>query len=159
PLPQEKLDALCQKFHDIVVDRVVNSSFVNGAKELLEYCEGKYDMFVASGTPQGEIRDIVQQRTDIAHYFKGVYGSPDKKAQIIQNILESKNLKAEEVIFIGDSHNDLEGAKTQALHFIARYYDEDQTWLKDPAINAKFPDMMPVMTYLENLNTKEQVYK
>lgn len=151
PLSDEKLEQLCDRFRELVVGKVIDSDFVPGAEAVLEFCLGKFDMFVASGTPQVEMREIAKKR-GMDKYFKDVFGSPTTKTEIVDHILSENNLKPEELIFIGDSRNDLEAAKARGIYFIARYYEgEDARWANDPAVSAKFKDMTEVISSLETI--------
>jgi len=118
-LSEVKLKDLCDKFSDIVVNRVVSAPWVKGAKEFLENYKDKYDFFIASGTPENEIREIVKQR-QISSFFRAVYGSPETKDQITARILSNYKLNPIEVLFVGDAPSDLKAARTHGIRFIAR---------------------------------------
>jgi HAD superfamily hydrolase (TIGR01549 family) len=150
PLTEELLNNLCDRFSELVVDQVVAAPFVKGAKDLLEKLKGKYKVFVISGTPQDEMRLIVQRRK-LEAYFDAVYGSPDTKADITKRILTNAHVQPFEVVFVGDAVNDLIAAKANGVKFIARAMDYNQSWRKDPAVAVEFPDMQGVLGYIESL--------
>ena len=72
PLPEEKIEAIAQQFSDIVVDKVITSKWVKGAKKFLEKYYNTIDLYVISGTPQKEMELIIKKR-NMEKYFKGVY--------------------------------------------------------------------------------------
>jgi HAD superfamily hydrolase (TIGR01549 family) len=121
-LSEDKLSELCNTFSQLVIDEVINSPYVNGAKEFLEKYHCDIDLYVASGTPEGELREIVRCR-EMDVYFKDIYGSPRQKGEIANSILQENGYNSSEVIFIGDSITDLNGAQDAGIGFIGRVAD------------------------------------
>ncbi len=127
-LSEKKLEELCNTFSRLVVDEVINSPYVDGAKEFLDSVHSKIDLYVASGTPEEELREIVRCR-GMDMYFKGIYGSPEQKGNIAKMVLQQNGYITNEVVFIGDSITDLKGAQDSGLRFIGRVADsEDVTF-------------------------------
>ena len=118
-LSEERLDELCNTFSRLVIDEVINSPYVRGAKEFLEEFYHKVDLYVASGTPEEELREIVRCR-GMDMYFKGIYGSPEQKGNIAKMVLQQNGYITNEVVFIGDSITDLKGAQESGTRFIGR---------------------------------------
>jgi HAD superfamily hydrolase (TIGR01549 family) len=118
-LSEEKNAELGKEFSAFVYREVVNCPFVKGAKEFLDKYNNKYHMFVVSGTPDTEIKAIVTER-GLDKYFMQILGSPATKAVHNANILKDQGLMAEEVVYIGDSIDDWEGAKEAGIPFIGR---------------------------------------
>jgi len=120
PLSEARMEELCKQFSDLVVDGVIRSPWVSGAREALEHCVNRdYSLFIVSGTPQNEMRHIAQQR-NIAHHFLGIFGSPQRKADHLRHILNEYSLTPHEVAFIGDAMTDFRAAKETGIHFVAR---------------------------------------
>lgn len=71
-------EMLADRFAQIVFTRVMECPFVPGAKEFLERNYRKYDLYVASGTPEEELKRIVEERK-LGVFFKKIYGTPMKK--------------------------------------------------------------------------------
>lgn len=157
-LSKEKFDELCNGFHTLVVDRVVEAPFVEGAEKLLKDFLGRYQIYIISGTPQNEMRDIIRRR-QLQRYFDGVYGSPKKKEDIIHEILRCRHLKSREVIFIGDSINDLEAAKVTKIYFIAKVSHRKFLWLRDSSICATFRNLNNVYPFIRNFQNKKPDHK
>lgn len=118
-LSEEKFSELCSRFSDLVKKEVVAAPYVKGAKEFLEKSVASYKFFIASGTPQAEIEDIVRLR-GIGRYFSGIYGSPTRKSDAVKDICRSYDYPPEEILFIGDAMSDYEAAAENGSRFIAR---------------------------------------
>lgn len=73
------------------------------------------DKYVASGSVQTELREIIRAR-DLDHYFKGVYGSPTAKAEIVASIL--RETPYQKSVLIGDARADYEAATANTIDFI-----------------------------------------
>ncbi|WJG21752.1 HAD family hydrolase [Vibrio furnissii] len=91
----------------------LSAEITPGFMEFLEQCKGK--RYVASGSEQGELRDVFSQR-GLDAYFDGVFGSPIPKAELIQHILEQeKNTNA---VMFGDAESDMLSAKQNDIDFV-----------------------------------------
>lgn len=112
-------EKLAKKFSDIVFSRVMTCPFVPGAREFLERNHQKYHMYIASGTPIEELHQIIDGR-ELGKYFWKVYGTPAKKEEIVEEILNENSYKREETIFVGDAITDLNAAKSAKLKFVGR---------------------------------------
>mgnify|MGYP001465768529 CR=1 FL=1 len=85
-LTSNELNKLTNTFSNIVLDKVIASPYVKGAYEFISKNHMKYKYFISTGTPQDEINKIlIKKKIDI--FFKGVYGSPEKKESHVKNIL------------------------------------------------------------------------
>jgi phosphoglycolate phosphatase-like HAD superfamily hydrolase len=110
---------LGDEFAHLVLDEVMRCPFVPGARELLERRTGEVPLYVASGTPQDELRGIVEQR-GIASLFAGVFGSPDTKDVIARRVLEEIGVPPAEALFVGDAMTDLQAARDTGIPFAGR---------------------------------------
>ena len=153
-LSDEKLEELCDTFSRLVIDEVINSSYVKGAEEFLDKFSFKLDFYVASGTPEEELMEIVRCR-GMERYFKGVYGSPRQKGEITRKILLQNGYNSDEVVFIGDSITDLNGAQESGIRFIGRTVDSDHTLFADMGIKAikDLSDLEKIILGLDRCNT------
>ncbi|PSJ17081.1 HAD family hydrolase [Nitrosomonas supralitoralis] len=118
---EKKLDLL---FSELVVEAVIAAEPVPGAIELIRHQAEKIPLFVASGTPDSELKIIVERR-GLTPYFKAVSGAPALKKTIIAEILSAYGLKPESVLMIGDAIADLEGAQANNTAFLGRVYPGD----------------------------------
>jgi phosphoglycolate phosphatase-like HAD superfamily hydrolase len=110
---------LGERFAELVLDEVLACPFVPGAQALLERRAREVPLFVASGTPEGELRTIASAR-GVAGWFAGIYGTPPTKATIIGRVLGETALAPDDVVMIGDARTDLEGARAAGVRFIGR---------------------------------------
>jgi phosphoglycolate phosphatase-like HAD superfamily hydrolase len=121
-LGEEESRILGQTFTAYCYDAVVKAPFVRGAYEFLRDYHQALDLFVVSGTPEEEMISIVKEK-QLSHFFKGVYGSPRSKAELISLILREHDLMAEEIVFVGDAASDQEGAEQAGVRFIGRIHE------------------------------------
>ena len=135
PLSDEKLEELCDTFSRLVVDEVIRSPYVEGAKEFLEKFYSEIDFYVVSGTPEQELREIVKRR-GMSLFFKGVFGSPVQKGEIAKMILKQNGYNSKEVVYVGDSIADLRGAIESGTRFIGRLDDSGHDPFTDNDVNV-----------------------
>lgn len=119
PLPEDRLEALCRAFSELVVNEVVMAPWVEGAEAFLLQHRGRYRFFIVSGTPEEELREIVRRRA-IEPLFDGVFGSPRTKEVLLQDVLRDAGLPAAEMVFVGDSATDWAAAHATGVAFIWR---------------------------------------
>jgi len=113
------LEELGARFSDLVFQKVLSCPFVPGAERFLEKYSQTHLLFVVSGTPEPELVQIVKKR-GLGRFFRGVYGSPRSKAEIVRQIVAEHGLHSSEVIFVGDALADYRAAKESGVAFIAR---------------------------------------
>jgi len=123
-------EALGRKFSDIVFKEALNAPFVPGALEFLDQNVGRYVFFIASGTPEGELLEILKKRR-INRYFKKISGSPKTKPDIITSILKGNALNPREAVFVGDATSDMSASAQTGVNFIARLNSENSDLFKD----------------------------
>ena len=140
---------MAEDFENIVFDRVMKCPFVPGAKEFLERNHQKYDLYIASGTPDEEMNRIVDGR-GLREFFKGIYGTPLKKTEIISYILNDHAYKREEVIFVGDAGTDKNAASEMGLMFIGRNTSENSEVFSD--VKYKVDSIMDIENIIEEIN-------
>ena len=118
-LGQDELERLGRKFSHLVYRRILDCPYVPGARQFLQARAKQYSLFVASGTPQKELLDIVRQR-GLDEFFDGVYGSPRSKNEILRMILAENCLPAGQAVFLGDALGDCLSARDVCMPFIGR---------------------------------------
>jgi len=124
-LSQDQVEEIAQQFSDLVVEKVIKSDWVKGAKEFLEKYYKHIDMYVISGTPEVELKKIVKQR-NMNKYFKEVYGSPITKPVHAKNIIEKNGYDPNKVLYIGDSYSDYKNAMEAKISFLGRNLPGEQ---------------------------------
>lgn len=133
PYSDEEEKKLGEKFSDIVFKKVLNASFVPGALEFIQtYCN-KIRLFIASGTPEDELLEILEKR-EIRRFFFEAYGAPREKPGIINEILHHHSYSKEEVVFVGDAESDMNAAEKTGLRFIARITDKSSERIKNSSL-------------------------
>jgi phosphoglycolate phosphatase-like HAD superfamily hydrolase len=110
---------LGSRFSELVMEGIRTCAAVPGAIQLLTRLQPCAPCFVASGTPHDELLDIIRMR-GLDGYFKGVWGSPAAKADILRTIMEANALRAAELLFVGDGISDYNAAREAGVPFIAR---------------------------------------
>lgn len=135
PLNEDKLKELGERFSHLVLQQMLRCPLVPSVQEFLEEYSKKVGLFIASGTPQEELHLIVKERR-ISNYFKGVYGTPALKSQIIEHILDEEGIKEQDAIFVGDAVSDYEDAKKVGIPFVARFNGLNES---NPFLNLKVP--------------------
>lgn len=139
-------DKLGKEFSAIVTHKVIECPFVVGTQDFLKMFHGKVPLYVASAVPEEELSAIVKGK-GIAKYFDKVYGfPPTPKSRAIEDVMARESASSEEVLFIGDSGQDLKTALETGVFFIARKNKED---FKDPGIPV-FYDMKGIADYIVN---------
>lgn len=113
---------LTTKFSKITRQAIIGCPFVDGARNFLEYINGRVKAYLVSATPQEELNIIIKERK-LDVYFKKVYGAPINKIDILKQIMVSEKATVDEMLFIGDSQEDQHAAESLGIHFIGRQSD------------------------------------
>jgi HAD superfamily hydrolase (TIGR01549 family) len=119
PLTTKAEVELGQRFSCLVEDAVVDAPAVPGAMEFLERHAGTLPLFVASSTPEQELKRIVERR-GMSRYFEDLFGAPHTKAEILVRISTQRRFTPDRVLMIGDARADYEGALAAGADFIGR---------------------------------------
>ena len=118
PLDEEELKKWSLYYSDLVVEKVLEVPWITGAKEFLEATrDSALSVFVISGTPEGELKYIIDRR-GMTDYFHECLGSPVRKPVHIRNLMEIYELEPDDCVFIGDALTDYYAAKETGLHFV-----------------------------------------
>lgn len=118
PMTDQLMDKLCATFNSLVFSRVLNAPFIDGVQETLKALqEHGIPCFVASGTPDDELRRIVRER-GLSSQFREVHGSPRTKREIVQDICSRFGLAPKHCLFIGDARTDFNTARGLSMAFL-----------------------------------------
>ena len=107
------------QFSKLVVDKVINSPYVDGIIEFINFYYKDMKFFIVSGTPQEELEEITKA-LGIYSKFINVFGSPKTKIDIINSIICTGNYKNNEVVMFGDAMTDYMAADYNDTFFIGR---------------------------------------
>jgi phosphoglycolate phosphatase-like HAD superfamily hydrolase len=119
PIVDDEIQDKAGEFARLVEEAVIACPEVAGATELLRLLSGQLPCFVASATPEAELRRIVYRRgwNDM---FSGIFGTPATKKEILLNILHTTRKPADECLMVGDAMTDFEAARQSGLTFVGR---------------------------------------
>lgn len=118
-LAEGELDRLAMRFSALVLDAVVASDWVEGARAFLDRVAPTRKVFVISGTPEWEMQKVVTGR-GMDGYFTAVRGSPPRKPPILRELLDRHGLEPTRCLFVGDAPADHEAATANGVPFIGR---------------------------------------
>jgi len=133
----EIFDNLVAGFGDFCVNALQNCSVVPGIVNFLEVFK-HLPLYIVSTAPGTEISGVIEQR-GLAHFFKGIYGAPQKKAELICGILKEETLNPQQALFIGDRMSDFYSAKAVGVEFLGRVSESEKNpFPKDVNIISNF---------------------
>lgn len=145
PLTRAEEKELDRQFSKLVMEAVIACDAVPGANEFIRQQAAEIPLFIASGTPEIELKEIVERR-GLAPYFTEVRGAPTLKQTLVATILSTHQLTAESVLMIGDALIDYESAHSNGVAFIGRVC---------PGDDNPFPPNVKVVT---DLCTIDQIW-
>ena len=119
PLSENEEKRLGLRFAEIVSGEVLRAPFVAGLEDFLKKNSMKYSMFVISGTPEAELREIARRR-GLFEYFREWRGTPGEKKEILADLLLRYRWKPGEAAYVGDADSDYEACLATGVQFIAR---------------------------------------
>jgi len=137
----ETIERLAATYRGIIYDAVLATSFVPGAEEFLRRAQGKMELHVISGTPQEELREIIERR-GLTSYFQKLVGAPTTKRDAFERILRENQFVAADTAAIGDATTEFEAAEDLGIPFIGV--------VPDGAPNP-FPPGIPTINSLKGL--------
>lgn len=123
---------LAKRYEDATTQAIINAKEIPGA---LEYISNETrPLFLLSSTPHQYLIQIVEGRGWMK-YFAQVQGAPVKKSEWIQNLAKQRGLSIDELLFIGDTVEDLQSAREAGCLFIGVANDalpaHGVTYMKD----------------------------
>jgi beta-phosphoglucomutase len=147
-LSEERFSDLTRTYASLVVDGVIHSPFVTWAEEFFDEFSIVLPLYVASATPEEEMRFIVHER-GIERYFRKVYGAPRPKVDAIRDIIRRENALPDTVVFVGDAVNDLFAARAAGVRFIGRLLSDEPDRLSgQPGVEAVVRDFRELAAVL-----------
>ena len=109
-----KYNDILKRYGQECVGLYKDAEFTGHLIEFLNKYKNQY-LYVASGGDDLELKSVFIQR-NIAQYFKGIYGSPVKKTEIVRNICNQNPNKR--ILLIGDAKSDMLASKDNGIDFI-----------------------------------------
>lgn len=114
-LKKEDLESLCNEYGDLVFEKVLTAEFIEGVKQFIERKYKLIDLYIVSGTPEAELRRLLEQ-LGLTNFFKSIHGPSDEKYIIIKKIV--KDGKYKRALYIGDQQTDYENAMKAEVDFL-----------------------------------------
>ena len=114
---QNILKLQSDKFENIVKKKILDCDFIQGVLNFIELINPNYDLFISSGSPEKELKEICRIK-EIDRYFNKIYGSPDDKYFHLKSIIDLNSYSNNEILFIGDSIIDYEVSKKFDISFL-----------------------------------------
>ena len=143
-LSEDHFEELCNKFSNLVFDRVLSCEFVPGAQAYLEAIHKKCLSFVVSGAPHQEIIEITNQK-NLSHYFVEVCGSPTKKETWVNALMSKYEIDPQKALFVGDAMSDYEAARINGITFVARVNATNKRVFKGIDMDLEVSDLAQLL--------------
>ncbi len=143
---------LGERYSRIVLEQVLKAPFVPGTMDFLSRNQGRYRLFIASGTPEEELRYITDQR-QLSRFFQEIHGTPRLKSEIIEDILARYSFRRGESVFVGDAESDRMAAEEAGILFIARITPGEQHL---QGCRWQVNDLTSLDAILENMNSPQK---
>ena len=116
---EQKIQELSARFSELMRRELVNPALlISDSISFISNFSRDYLMHVVSGSDQDELRFLCE-RLSLSHHFRSIHGSPTPKVRLVNDILNEMRYLREEVVLIGDSHNDYQAAKENGIRFFA----------------------------------------
>jgi phosphoglycolate phosphatase-like HAD superfamily hydrolase len=115
----EQQKELGGRFTQLCYEEVLAAPFVPGIYEFLEKQHRAMPIYVASGTPHGELNQIFQGRK-LTQFFKGICGTPPGKTDLLAKIVKEEGVNPAHTLMVGDSSTDMEAAENVGTLFYGR---------------------------------------
>lgn len=125
PVTEGKIRELGERFASLVKNKVISCEYIPGAFEFVRIHSVYSIQYICTGTPEFEIIEIAEKR-GLTSYFRGIYGSPESKVNIIKRILVETGCSADECVFFGDAMTDYNAAVETNVPFVGVLSDETQ---------------------------------
>lgn len=112
------------RFSELVVQKVIESSWVPGVEHVLFSNPFSQKFILVSATPQEELLFILDA-LKLKNCFQEVYGSPMSKKDAIEKSLQQFSTPASDCLMIGDARADLEAAQANQVMFLLRLHNSN----------------------------------
>ena len=117
PYTPEVEDSLLKRYEEATTRQIVEAPEIPGAAQFLAKAALRYETALLSSTPH-EILLAIVRRKGWEGCFKEVRGAPVQKAPWLKGFRRERNLRKEQMLFIGDTLEDLEAAREAEIAFL-----------------------------------------
>ncbi|ALV23665.1 HAD-superfamily hydrolase, subfamily IA, probable phosphoglycolate phosphatase [Campylobacter iguaniorum] len=116
-ISDEKIQEIADIFSEIMKNELAKKQYlISQTVDFIEKNYKNYNFHIVSGSDEKELKYLCE-KLDLSKYFITINGSPIHKSDLIKKVLEMHNYNPKETILIGDSINDYESAKINAIKF------------------------------------------
>lgn len=143
-------DKILSEYSQSCLKLYLEANLTEGVLELLEKI--KKPKYIVSGSDESELREVFLRR-GLSKYFVGVYGSPEKKINIITSIMKDKYNSA---LMIGDAQSDYLASKGANIDFI---YYKPYSCVKKEMIKLSRQEGFPILNDFEDFFTGGSYYE
>ena len=143
PGQNDLIEKLSSRFGQLTKEAIIECPYVKGAYEFLEYIRNRVSVYLVSATPQLDLDQIIKAR-GLGGYFKDVYGAPVQKDESLKNIILLEKVSVDEILFVGDSPEDQQAARSLGIHFIGRKSDRKLNSIS----YTLYPDFIKIKNHL-----------
>jgi len=119
PYSDETKENLSERFSQLVLDKIAECAYVEGALEFLDYFVNVVSLYLVSMSPEDELGKILRKK-GLTQYFKKIYSSSWKKVDAIDDILRREDVFPHETVFVGDAYEDFQAAQSMNVSFVGR---------------------------------------
>ena len=140
PFPVGESERLDRRLTELVYEGVATCPFVPGARKAIEEASRHVPVYVASATPEEEVRSLVEARS-LAPFVTAAYGSPVRKADNLKRIVEEVGCAADEVLFVGDTISDQRAGREAGVRFVGRIPPGEESPFEPDESLVTVPDL------------------
>ena len=113
---EKNYNFLLDLYSEICRESLYEVEIASGLKSLREF-NHKTKWLIVSGGDQNELRDVFLKKGIFDYFNGGIYGSPEKKEDIVSREIANRNI-VRPALFIGDSKLDYYAANSHSIDFI-----------------------------------------
>jgi len=139
-----KVKELSGLYGDLTTSAISKAPEIPGAAGFLTEFSSQIPMYINSATPEASLRNTIEER-GWAEFFRGVYGRPKSKNDIFKLVQDETGLPANQILFVGDSVQDLESARDNGCPFLGVAHE--------PGWHYAFPEGIPVLQHYRDFFT------
>lgn len=123
-LDESKIDRAVDRYREIYKEVGPNGCHLyDGIEELVCYLKGKGIKVAVATNKNQPVVEACMEALPVARAFDLISGTikgvQENKAAVIKNCIDRFGLKPEEILMVGDTNNDREGAESNGVHFCA----------------------------------------
>ncbi len=113
-----QLSGLAAQYNDLCESAQATCAEIPGAVAMLSRLSHSLPLYLNSATPQESLKRIVNQRC-WARYFRGVFGRPSGKLEILCDIARSEQVASSAIAMVGDGVADRDAAQQMGCPFFS----------------------------------------